>query len=381
MVADVPGYSDRPGTGIGPTDAINGRLEHLRGSALGSLEPDQLHRQLAPGGQRVRARHYTFEMSQMWDRIIRSSYASFYRRESRTWVQVQRRFKEGIYVGNLLMRAITSTAMSATLVAGLAIGIAPAASGATVAPTNQSVSSDDVNVPVEPTSGIAVEAADGTIVNFGLSGSSDSKRGITDASGDVVYRHKKNAGAVTVQKTEKGGVRQLLTVADRSEGSTFRFPVRLPARLSMTLLDDGSISVTNRNGRVVGSFATPWAVDANGVSVPTKYTLEGNTIVQKLTYSAGTAFPVTADPWWNPFSWNWGSILHKAWSAAKCAASIVAVVAVSARIFKIVKGLGGVSRAVSLMRGAANAQEFINAAGTGAAELLGINAVRTNCFS
>ncbi|WP_156252033.1 ISL3 family transposase [Pseudactinotalea terrae] len=33
--ADVLGYFDRPGTSNGPTEAINGRLEHLRGSALG----------------------------------------------------------------------------------------------------------------------------------------------------------------------------------------------------------------------------------------------------------------------------------------------------------------------------------------------------------
>ena len=33
--ADVLAYFDRPGTSIGPTEAINGRLEHLRGSALG----------------------------------------------------------------------------------------------------------------------------------------------------------------------------------------------------------------------------------------------------------------------------------------------------------------------------------------------------------
>ncbi len=33
--ADVPAYFDRPGTSNGPTEAINGRLEHLRGSAIG----------------------------------------------------------------------------------------------------------------------------------------------------------------------------------------------------------------------------------------------------------------------------------------------------------------------------------------------------------
>ena len=33
--ADVFAYFDRPGTSNGPTEAINGRLEHLRGTALG----------------------------------------------------------------------------------------------------------------------------------------------------------------------------------------------------------------------------------------------------------------------------------------------------------------------------------------------------------
>jgi transposase len=34
-LADVLAYFDRPGTSNGPTEAINGRLEHLRGAALG----------------------------------------------------------------------------------------------------------------------------------------------------------------------------------------------------------------------------------------------------------------------------------------------------------------------------------------------------------
>lgn len=33
--ADVMAYFDRPRTSNGPTEAVNGRLEHLRGSALG----------------------------------------------------------------------------------------------------------------------------------------------------------------------------------------------------------------------------------------------------------------------------------------------------------------------------------------------------------
>lgn len=33
-VPDAPAYSDRPGTSNGPTNAINGRVMHQRGSAL-----------------------------------------------------------------------------------------------------------------------------------------------------------------------------------------------------------------------------------------------------------------------------------------------------------------------------------------------------------
>lgn len=58
--ADVLAYFDRPGTSNGPTEAINGRLEHLRGSALGFrnlthyiarslLETGGFRRQLHPG--------------------------------------------------------------------------------------------------------------------------------------------------------------------------------------------------------------------------------------------------------------------------------------------------------------------------------------------
>ena len=33
--SDVLAYFDRPGTSNGPTEALNGRLQHLRGSSLG----------------------------------------------------------------------------------------------------------------------------------------------------------------------------------------------------------------------------------------------------------------------------------------------------------------------------------------------------------
>jgi len=50
---DVLAYFDRPGTSNGPTEAINGRLEHLRGSAAGLPQPHQLHRQIPARDRRL----------------------------------------------------------------------------------------------------------------------------------------------------------------------------------------------------------------------------------------------------------------------------------------------------------------------------------------
>src|SRR5450755_4351286 len=51
--ADVLAYFDRPGTSNGPTEAINGRLEHLRGSALGFRNLTNYIARSLPGDRRI----------------------------------------------------------------------------------------------------------------------------------------------------------------------------------------------------------------------------------------------------------------------------------------------------------------------------------------
>src|ERR1022692_5068733 len=50
---DVLAYFDRPGTSNGPTEAINGRLEHLRGSALGFRNLTNYIARSLPGDRRI----------------------------------------------------------------------------------------------------------------------------------------------------------------------------------------------------------------------------------------------------------------------------------------------------------------------------------------
>ena len=50
---DILTYLDHPHTSNDPTEAINGRLEHLRGSALGFAKPHQLHHPSTPRNRRI----------------------------------------------------------------------------------------------------------------------------------------------------------------------------------------------------------------------------------------------------------------------------------------------------------------------------------------
>ena len=50
---DILAYFDHPHTSNGPTEAINGRLEHLRGTALGLAKPHQRHHPSTPRNRRI----------------------------------------------------------------------------------------------------------------------------------------------------------------------------------------------------------------------------------------------------------------------------------------------------------------------------------------
>jgi hypothetical protein len=50
---DILALFDRPGTSNGPTEAINGRLEHLRRQRPRIPEPDELHRTLVARSRRI----------------------------------------------------------------------------------------------------------------------------------------------------------------------------------------------------------------------------------------------------------------------------------------------------------------------------------------
>ena len=112
-----------------------------------------------------------------------------------------------------------------------------------------------------------------------------------DGSGKVLETHAQHTAT---------SVRMMATITDASQ-TAVSYPLGLPAGVEVKALTDGSMVVTprvNNPNRVVevGSIAAPWAVDANGKSLPTFYTYRNGVLTQHVDL-AGAAYPVVADPY------------------------------------------------------------------------------------
>lgn len=163
-----------------------------------------------------------------------------------------------------------------------------------------------VRVPRDPDHDIEIATADGEVA-IGLPGAGSDA---VDVDGTMVYEGTGSGVDTAVQLTTDGGVRVLVSIADASAPTEYRFPLDLPAGAAASLDDHGGVQLSSADGSSLGGFAPAWAKDANGVPLPSSYTLEGSVLVQHVQFDAGTAFPfpVIADPWYNPFSWNWSRI-------------------------------------------------------------------------
>ena len=89
----------------------------------------------------------------------------------------------------------------------------------------------------------------------------------------------------------------LLVIDNHEAPGEYRFKNAVPEGHSAELQPDGSVKLFDSDGNESGGIASPWAIDANGEKVPTRYTLDGTTLIQAIDHE-GAAYPVAADPAW-----------------------------------------------------------------------------------
>jgi hypothetical protein len=153
---------------------------------------------------------------------------------------------------------------------------------------------DEKDVParveVSETAPSVVVATDAGTLKVTLEASSaESSASVGNARGfgDVA------PGTDAVVRPQEGGAQILSVMKDAAASSSQRYRLDLPAGTTLEAIG-GGYSLLN-GGELIGAINAPWARDAAGKNLPSTYTLEGDTLVQR-TDTADAQFPVVADP-------------------------------------------------------------------------------------
>jgi len=281
-------------------------------------------------------------------------------------------------------RISPTQAAEAAAVVERVTGIADIAPSAALADgTTQSVSTSErgssiVTAPATADGAVQSTAADGITVSIGLPGNNNAPAVKTE-NGTIVYHGAGNNADLAVQPTESG-VRALITLNNASAPTEYRFDLGLPQGAEAERLADGSVLVI-KGDEILGMFASPWAKDANGATVPTSYRVEGKTLIQTISTTPGTAFPVVADPaWWDKTKEIAGGMVSDTWNSIKCGGALGAAFIPGAKAYKAIKAAGGVKKVLSILASVDTKKGALSALGSGGSTLFGIKAIKKACF-
>lgn len=161
------------------------------------------------------------------------------------------------------------------------------------APANATAASSDSPFDsAQETLGLSTE--DATNLVTGVSASGD-KEGAVVALGGFELKVTAPEDKVSDTTVLPDGVR-VMSLLDEGESSA-TFSVDVPSGASLVPNGGGFDVVVNADGTKLslGQIEAPWAVDANGVQLPTSYVWDGDTLTQHVE-TTGAAYPIVADP-------------------------------------------------------------------------------------
>ena len=165
--------------------------------------------------------------------------------------------------------------------------------------TNETVT---LEVPRESSDGVTLTNAEGGTFTISIPNSQEAGKAVVSADGMVTYPGAE-ASATTVIPLEYG-VQMLTTLASADAPTRYDYGVTLEDGQHIVVdAASGGASIVNVDGSNAVEVAPAWAVDANGVNVPTRYKTDGQTLTQIIDHTStpGVAYPVVADPFWIPF--------------------------------------------------------------------------------
>jgi hypothetical protein len=155
--------------------------------------------------------------------------------------------------------------------------------------------SGTVEVPTDLDAGITFTSPDGDTLTVRPTDSAAAESATALDDGTVVFPGDTSASSVIVAEQ---GVQMLTTITDETAPTRYSYDLDLEAGEHLDVVDGGAV-VTDADGTVLLAAAAPWATDAEGAAVPTRYEVDGSTLTQVVDHTAvDAAYPVVADPIW-----------------------------------------------------------------------------------
>lgn len=153
---------------------------------------------------------------------------------------------------------------------------------------------DDTTVvlPRDPEDGISVDTGEASFTievpsAHAATGTIDPETGIAT--------YDNHDGSSTVAIVNEDSSTSLHTIIEGSD-SPKMYSYEYSGDAHLTQLPDGGIVVIDGEDKLVASIAEPWARDARGNPVSTRYIVDGNTLTQVVEHGRGSAYPIVADP-------------------------------------------------------------------------------------
>lgn len=117
--------------------------------------------------------------------------------------------------------------------------------------------------------------------------------------GEAAVTHERADGSLLVPIFRTSGVLQVLSVmTDETSPTSFTYDVTLDSGGSLVPQHDGGVSLVDGLGEEIAMIAPPWAKDAEGRDVPTRFVVDGIRLTQIIDTASveDISFPVVADP-------------------------------------------------------------------------------------
>jgi len=134
-------------------------------------------------------------------------------------------------------------------------------------------------IPDDPTEPIALtsESTDSLAITIPNARSSEDAEVVVDDA----MAYAQGDGSQTVVAPHADGSTQFLSVIAGAEAPTeFAYGISTQGSLRLEVQPDGSVAGFDAEGVGVIAVAAPWAVDADGTPVPTRYGVSGDKLVQ-----------------------------------------------------------------------------------------------------